>query len=204
MLERVYETIINWDEGGGKRSRRELAERIEKLYESRSVTPSEYSLVVAQRDWAFKQLKAVRTTPTLSPLAPHTGYYEIEGSRVWLEKDEPFPTEHAAPAEPVVRWRQGVSDDQIDAVKRNLGIQIPDHRAAEIAKAVLGAAPALPNPGSPEASAMIDSVLAEYNWPSNTKNAARAGYVAAARLLAAPAARPVPPPNRIIREGDLR
>jgi hypothetical protein len=31
-LESVYETIIQWDEGGGKRSRRELARRIEALY----------------------------------------------------------------------------------------------------------------------------------------------------------------------------
>ncbi len=31
-LETVYETIIHWDEGGGKRSRRELARRIEALY----------------------------------------------------------------------------------------------------------------------------------------------------------------------------
>ena len=30
--ERVYETIIQWDEGGGKRSRRELTRRIEALY----------------------------------------------------------------------------------------------------------------------------------------------------------------------------
>jgi hypothetical protein len=63
------------------------------------------------------------------------------------------------------------------------------------------AAPAVPNPGSPEASGMIDSVLAEYNWPSNTKNAARAGYVAATRLMAAPAAitnaaQPVHPDER--------
>lgn len=42
----------------------------------------------------------------------------------------------------------------------------------------------LPNPGAPEASAMIDSVLDEYQWPSNPKNAARAGYMAAVRLLA--------------------
>lgn len=41
----------------------------------------------------------------------------------------------------------------------------------------------LPNPGSPAASAMIDSVLAEYGWPANPKNAARAGYVAAQRLM---------------------
>ena len=31
-LEAVYETIIYWDEGGGKRSRRELARRIVALY----------------------------------------------------------------------------------------------------------------------------------------------------------------------------
>ena len=32
VLETVYETIIQWDEGGGKRSRRELARRIVALY----------------------------------------------------------------------------------------------------------------------------------------------------------------------------
>ena len=32
VLEAVYETIIDWDEGGGKRSRRELARRIVDLY----------------------------------------------------------------------------------------------------------------------------------------------------------------------------
>lgn len=32
-LEAVYETIIQWDEGGGKRSRRELARRIVALAE---------------------------------------------------------------------------------------------------------------------------------------------------------------------------
>lgn len=44
---------------------------------------------------------------------------------------------------------------------------------------------ALPNPGSPEASAMIDSLLAEYHCPANPKNAARAGYEAARRMLGA-------------------
>jgi hypothetical protein len=61
------------------------------------------------------------------------------------------------------------------------------YAAANVARAVesLGepAQAAVPHPGSPEASAMMDSVLAEYNWPTNTKNAARAGYVAAARLM---------------------
>lgn len=42
-----------------------------------------------------------------------------------------------------------------------------------------------PHPGSPEASAMIDSELAAHNWPTNTKNAARAGYVACSKLMGA-------------------
>ena len=41
-LDKVYETIIHWDEGGGKRSRRELARRIVDLY----TTPP-----AAQRQW---------------------------------------------------------------------------------------------------------------------------------------------------------
>ncbi len=32
VYQRVYETIVHWDEGGGKRSRRELARRIVDLY----------------------------------------------------------------------------------------------------------------------------------------------------------------------------
>jgi hypothetical protein len=34
-LETVYETIVHWDEGGGKRSRRELARRIVGLFPGR-------------------------------------------------------------------------------------------------------------------------------------------------------------------------
>jgi len=33
-LETIYEAIVHWDEGGGKRSRRELARRIVDLYTS--------------------------------------------------------------------------------------------------------------------------------------------------------------------------
>lgn len=42
---------------------------------------------------------------------------------------------------------------------------------------------ALPHPGSPEADNMLDALLAEYGHPANAKNAARAGYMAARRLL---------------------
>lgn len=41
----------------------------------------------------------------------------------------------------------------------------------------------LPHPGSPEADKMLDALLAEYGQPVNMKNAARAGYMAARRLL---------------------
>jgi hypothetical protein len=37
--ETVYETIIHWDEGGGKRSRRELAQRIIDLYTAPPAQP---------------------------------------------------------------------------------------------------------------------------------------------------------------------
>jgi hypothetical protein len=43
----------------------------------------------------------------------------------------------------------------------------------------------VPHPGGPEASAMIDSELAARGWPSNTKNAARAGYEACRKLIGA-------------------
>ena len=40
----------------------------------------------------------------------------------------------------------------------------------------------VPHPGSPEAEAMIDSELALRDWPTNTFNAARAGYEACRKL----------------------
>lgn len=46
-LETVYETIINWDEGGDKRSRRELARRIVDLY----TTPQPQQEPVAWVNW---------------------------------------------------------------------------------------------------------------------------------------------------------
>lgn len=46
------------------------------------------------------------------------------------------------------------------------------------------AKPDVPEVNTQEASALIDSVLAEYNWPSNPKNAALAGYEAACRAAA--------------------
>ena len=55
-LETVYQTIIQWDEGGGKRSRRELARRIVALY----TTPQS-----AAQDNAFEKLaRAVRDFAT--------------------------------------------------------------------------------------------------------------------------------------------
>jgi hypothetical protein len=68
-------------------------------------------------------------------------------------------------------------------------IPVPSAIVQGALQAALAAAPqtgrqAVPHPGSPEASAMIDAELAAYNWPSNAKNAARAGYVACMKLKA--------------------
>lgn len=74
----------------------------------------------------------------------------------------------------------------VDGLQRQAEAAFMDLRA-HLASMPATAVGELPNPGSPTASAMMDSVLAEYNYPSNPKNAARAGYVAAQRLLSAPA-----------------
>ena len=50
-LEAVYKTIIHWDEGGGKRSRRELARRIVTLYTTPLAAPmTEFEEAVAACD----------------------------------------------------------------------------------------------------------------------------------------------------------
>ena len=57
-LEAVYETIIHWDEGGGKRSRRELARRIVALY----TTPP-----AAQRPWVGLTDEEIKSLPSWWP-----------------------------------------------------------------------------------------------------------------------------------------
>jgi len=68
-LEAVYETIIQWDEGGGKRSRRELARRIVALY----TTPSAQEFVCSTGLCHYKaqrqQIAAEREAfPNLEPV----------------------------------------------------------------------------------------------------------------------------------------
>lgn len=70
--------------------------------------------------------------------------------------------------------------DLCDAMREALAATRTEQAAPSVTSGVVK----LINPGSPEASAMIDSVLSEYGWPSNPKNAARAGFVAAQRLAA--------------------
>lgn len=67
-------------------------------------------------------------------------------------------------------------------------------------RAALAQPASVPHPGSPEASAMIDSELAAHGWPSNTKNAARAGYKACSKLLAA--APQAPQPAQAVPDAD--
>lgn len=62
-------------------------------------------------------------------------------------------------------------------------MKLNDTHGVTAAPAPQPATRVLPNPGSPEASAMLDALLAEYHWPANSKNAARAGWEAAERWL---------------------
>ena len=56
-LESIYETIIRWDEGGGKRSRRELARRIVALY---TATQPEQDAVLEEREACAKVCEEMR------------------------------------------------------------------------------------------------------------------------------------------------
>jgi hypothetical protein len=69
--EAVYETIIHWDEGGGKRSRRELARRIVALYTAPPAAP---------RQWV-----GLTTQEILEIVDDHT---EIRGSLPMLYRDQ--------------------------------------------------------------------------------------------------------------------
>lgn len=60
------------------------------------------------------------------------------------------------------------------------------------AQAAPAASAQVPHPASERASKAIDAELEVRGWPTNTKNAARAGYVAATRLMAAAPAAPAP------------
>ena len=98
--------------------------------------------------------------------------------------------------EPVESWRKLAL--QFDAQRMAALIHLrtlldfPEAHA-KVAREFLAAAPqpaervplTVPHPGSPEASAMIDSELAARGWPSNSKNAARAGYEACRKLIGA-------------------
>lgn len=80
-LETVYETIIHWDEGGGKRSRRELARRIVALY----TTPP-----------------AAQPAPVQEPL----GYWNAVEGWVELPEEAHKPTAWVYP-EALEAFRQG-------------------------------------------------------------------------------------------------
>lgn len=60
-LETVYETIIQWDEGGGKRSRRELARRIVSLYTpQRQPLTDEQIMSLCAAEWASHPIEVAR------------------------------------------------------------------------------------------------------------------------------------------------
>ncbi len=76
-LEAVYETIIHWDEGGGKRSRRELARRIVDLY---TIPPA------AQREPAPGYCKHCKQYTIEEPLPAPEQYTALEQALTRLQK----------------------------------------------------------------------------------------------------------------------
>ena len=108
-LESVYEIIIHWDEGGGKRSRRELARRITELYTAPPKQPEQEP--VAWRN------AAIRLGEDLYSVGPN-GYYDMTASQ-WL--DWALSVVNTAP--PKREW-VGLTDDEVNDLKHWL-----DHRA---------------------------------------------------------------------------
>jgi hypothetical protein len=77
-MEAVYETIIHWDEGGGKRSRRELARRIVDLYTTPPAAPAQ-SCYCERCEALAKELAALKAQPAPAPgYCKHCKQYTIE------------------------------------------------------------------------------------------------------------------------------
>jgi len=79
VLETVYETIIRWDEGGGKRSRRELARRIVALY---TAPPQQQAEPVQERithiTWDERGVRTVNGIPDDAPHRTWVGLTDEE------------------------------------------------------------------------------------------------------------------------------
>lgn len=72
MIEVLYQTIVEWDEGGGKRSRRELARRIGALLRApakEAVTPASFEVHL---DEAASELLCVMLSPAWPGSDQHT------------------------------------------------------------------------------------------------------------------------------------
>ena len=79
-LETVYETIIHWDEGGGKRSRRELARRIVDLY----TTPP-----AAQQGMTIDASASI--VMTTHPAFAKRQWVGLTDEAIWLEYQRLWP-----------------------------------------------------------------------------------------------------------------
>lgn len=72
-LETVYETIIHWDEGGGKRSRRELARRIVALYAAAVHEPAARMQPIVKDPYGVLRFKENKLVSTLYAHGVATG-----------------------------------------------------------------------------------------------------------------------------------
>jgi hypothetical protein len=97
--ETVYETIIHWDEGGGKRSRRELARRIVDLYTTPPAQPSpeqytalEQALTRLQKRYAELEAKAAAkpAVPEGWKMVPVEPTKEMAGVLQWFDRGSPL------------------------------------------------------------------------------------------------------------------
>lgn len=131
---------------------------------------SEHALSLTFAPPAVQPAGVVPTSLTLTPAFADCALPATVQHELW-EQSAPKPGQSSAQD---LTWQLGTFARKLIEQARAV---IPEMQIASSANIHL------PHPGSIEVSALLDSILAEYNWPSNSKNAARAGWTAAMRYL---------------------
>jgi len=138
-LEAVYETIIYWDEGGGKRSRRELARRIVALYTAPPAAQPCQTCEALARTVMMDQT-AHDTTPPAQPepmrlyvedFARKCGWGKDSGEGAFEYVQRKSYAQGLEDATPPAAQRQPLTDDRIGQIIEQCKITLVNYCSGE-------------------------------------------------------------------------